>query len=83
MKSIGRPSFSMCQSALEADSGACVEGPWSARAYFGSRNEPVLSDTEKLIAHWRLPIFTFLYRNSEHLVDRFRLPPRQFVKLGR
>jgi KUP system potassium uptake protein len=32
---------------------------------------------------WRLPIFAFLFRNAETVVDRFYLPPDSVVEVGR
>ena len=51
--------------------------------YFGARDEIVRSRDKPLMAGWRRVLFGFLYRNSIHLVDRFDLPPRNFVQIGR
>ncbi len=51
--------------------------------YFGARDEIVRSRDAPLLASWRRVLFGFLYRNSIHLVDRFDLPPTNFVQIGR
>ena len=51
--------------------------------YFSARDEIVRSRDAPLMAGWRRVLFGFLYRNSIHLVDRFDLPPRNFVQIGR
>lgn len=51
--------------------------------YFGARDEIVRSRDTPLMAGWRRLLFAFLYRNSVHLVDRFDLPPKNFVQIGR
>jgi len=51
--------------------------------YFGAHDEIVRSRDAPLLAGWRRVLFGFLYRNSIHLVDRFDLPPRNFVQIGR
>ena len=35
------------------------------------------------LAHWRLPVFAFLYRNAVKVVDRFRLPSSNVVEVAR
>ncbi|HEX3883430.1 MAG TPA: hypothetical protein VHW66_12290 [Stellaceae bacterium] len=35
------------------------------------------------LARWQLPIFAFLFRNAVQAVDRFNLPPENFVEIGR
>jgi KUP system potassium uptake protein len=51
--------------------------------YFGARDEVVRSATAPLLSRWRLTFFGFLNRNAIHAVDRFQLPARQFVEIGR
>jgi KUP system potassium uptake protein len=51
--------------------------------YFGASGDFVRSDTRPLLAHWRLTLFGFLYRNAVHTVDRFQLPGDRFVEIGR
>ncbi len=51
--------------------------------YFGARDEIVRSRESPLMPGWRRRLFGFLYRNSIHMVDRFDLPPRDFIQIGR
>jgi KUP system potassium uptake protein len=51
--------------------------------YFGARDEVVRSTSGALLPLWRQALFGFLYRNAIHTVDRFQLPVRQFVEIGR
>jgi len=51
--------------------------------YFGARDEVVRSKTPPRLAGWRRMLFGFMYRNAVHTVDRFDLPPAQFVEIGR
>ncbi len=51
--------------------------------FFGSRDDVVRSDTNHSLSPWRLMIFSFLYRNSVHMVDRFNLDAGSFVEIGR
>jgi KUP system potassium uptake protein len=32
---------------------------------------------------WRLALFAFLYRNAAKTIDRFTLPPKQVIEIGR
>jgi KUP system potassium uptake protein len=51
--------------------------------YFGARDTPIRSKSGPLLPYWRDLLFQFLYRNAVHTVDRFYLPVRQFVEIGR
>jgi KUP system potassium uptake protein len=51
--------------------------------YFGARDEVVRSETAPLLSGWRLMLFGFLNRNAVHAVDRFQLPARKFIEIGR
>lgn len=51
--------------------------------WFGARDEVVRSRAGRLLAPWRRRLFGFLYRNAVRAVDRFDLPPDQFVEIGR
>jgi KUP system potassium uptake protein len=66
----------------------CVEGLGVAtefdRAIFFAARDVVVSDPKRsFLLSWRLPIFAFLYRNAETVVDRFYLPAAAVVEVGR
>lgn len=51
--------------------------------YFGARDDVVRAETKGGLVAWRRMLFGFMYRNAVHTVDRFNLPPAQFVEVGR
>jgi KUP system potassium uptake protein len=51
--------------------------------YFAARDLIVRKSGHARLAHWRLPVFAFLYRNAVKVVDRFNLPARNVVEIGR
>ncbi|MGY4305492.1 KUP system potassium uptake protein [Bradyrhizobium sp. USDA 4369] len=51
--------------------------------YFATRDIIVAGAGSSLFAHWRLPVFAFLYRNAVKVVDRFSLPPDRVVEIAR
>jgi KUP system potassium uptake protein len=51
--------------------------------YFGERDEVVRRKRGSYIARWRLPLFAFMFHNSVRAVDRFNIPPPNFVEIGR
>jgi KUP system potassium uptake protein len=51
--------------------------------YFAARDLIVRKPGHGRLAHWRLPVFAFLYRNAVKVVDRFRLPSRNVVAVAR
>jgi KUP system potassium uptake protein len=51
--------------------------------YFGTRDLIVRKPGSSLFTHWRLPLFSFLYRNAVKMVDRFNLPPQNVVEIAR
>lgn len=51
--------------------------------YFAARDLIVRKPRHAALAHWRLPLFAFLYRNSVKVVDRFNLPARNVVEIAR
>jgi KUP system potassium uptake protein len=51
--------------------------------FYGNRDLVVPRRQRAMIANWRLPLFSFLYRNAVKLVDRFNLPPEAFVEISR
>jgi KUP system potassium uptake protein len=51
--------------------------------YFGARDQVVNRSASSLMPRWRVPLFAFLYRNAVKAVDRFNLPSRRVVEIGR
>ena len=51
--------------------------------YLASRDEVVRDAARPRLAGWRLPLFAVLFRNAARAVDRFNLPPHNFVEIGR
>jgi len=51
--------------------------------YFAARDLIVRKPGHGALAHWRLPLFAFLYRNAVKVVDRFHLPARNVVEIAR
>ena len=66
----------------------CVKGLDGAieidHAVFFAARDVVVSDPKRsFFLRWRLPIFAFLFRNAETVVDRFYLPADAVVEVGR
>ncbi len=51
--------------------------------FFGARDDVVRADVGRKLPAWRQMIFSFLYRNSLHMADRFNLAGSRFVEVGR
>jgi KUP system potassium uptake protein len=51
--------------------------------YFGARDEVLRGKRRTKLARWRVPLFAFMFRNSVHAIDRFNIPPKAFVEIGR
>jgi KUP system potassium uptake protein len=50
--------------------------------FFGTR-DVVLIHNHSLFVRLRFGLFSFLYKNSVHLIDRFNLPPERTVEISR
>lgn len=57
--------------------------PLEHAIYFAPRDHIVARRRPLSFKRARLALFVFLFRNSVRVVDRFRLPPRQVVEVGR
>jgi KUP system potassium uptake protein len=55
----------------------------SEATYFTARDEVVAASQHRLMSPWRRAIFSFLLRNSVHVVDVFALPRERFIEIGR
>jgi KUP system potassium uptake protein len=51
--------------------------------YFAERDDVVGKASTPLWRRWRRGLFTFMFRNSVHPVDRFTLPCKSLVEIGR
>jgi KUP system potassium uptake protein len=51
--------------------------------FFGTRDQVVARHGSPVLSRWRLPVFSFLYRNAVKVVDRFHLPPSNVVEIAR
>jgi KUP system potassium uptake protein len=67
--------------ALARDRGCTID--LESAIYFTARDEVIRSNSAPLLSRWRQTLFGFLYRNAIHAVDRFQLPARQIVEVGR
>jgi len=55
-----------------------------AKAVYVAAPDRVIRDREERhLSRWQLPLFSFLFRNAVHAVDRFNLPPENFVEIAR
>jgi KUP system potassium uptake protein len=54
-----------------------------AALYFGSRDTVVCSKRRNWLVRVTLRLFMFMFRNSVRAVDRFNLPPKSYVEIGR
>ena len=55
-----------------------------AKAVYIAAPDRVIRDrSSRHLWRWQLPLFSFLFRNAVHAVDRFNLPPENFVEIGR
>ena len=51
--------------------------------YFGTRDLVVRKPGSRVLGHFGLLLFAFLYRNAVKMVDRFHLPPQNVVEIAR
>jgi KUP system potassium uptake protein len=51
--------------------------------YFGARDLVVHNPVHPRLARWRLALFGFMFRNSARTMDRFQIPPENFVEIAR
>jgi KUP system potassium uptake protein len=70
-------------SALKAMKGLDSSIDIDNAVYFAARDLVVAKPKRAPLAHWRLPLFAFLYRNAVKAVDRFSLPPANVVEIAR
>ncbi|MBV9911532.1 MAG: KUP/HAK/KT family potassium transporter [Sinobacteraceae bacterium] len=51
--------------------------------FFAARDLVVPKPGAGRLAHWRVAVFAFMYRNAVKVVDRFNLPPARVVEIAR
>jgi KUP system potassium uptake protein len=51
--------------------------------YFGARDMVVRDPKHPVLARWQLGLFSFLLRNAVKTMDRFTIPPENFVEIAR
>jgi KUP system potassium uptake protein len=51
--------------------------------YFVERESLVSKSDRNVFGRWRLALFSLIARNSEHAIDRFKMPSDVLVELGR
>jgi KUP system potassium uptake protein len=56
---------------------------FESATYFGARDQVVHKPANSLMPRWSIALFAFMFRNSVKTVDRFNLPPENFVEIGR
>jgi KUP system potassium uptake protein len=65
--------------------GATTEGlPVLDRAtYYIERNDLVSRPHRNPLSRWRVSLFSFMFRNSAHAIDRFRISASTLIEIGR
>jgi KUP system potassium uptake protein len=51
--------------------------------YFVERNDLVSRHHRNRISRWRVSLFSFMFRNSAHAIDRFKIPANSLIEIGR
>lgn len=51
--------------------------------FIATRDMIVYKRGSSFLKRWRLALFAFLYRNAARTIDRFILPPKQVIEIGR
>jgi KUP system potassium uptake protein len=51
--------------------------------YFAERDEVVRRRGRAALARWRVPVFSFMFRNSVHAADRFNIPNTRLIEISR
>jgi KUP system potassium uptake protein len=51
--------------------------------YYIARDDVISRPRRRLISRWRVNLFSFMFRNSAHAVDRFRIPSHCLIEIGR
>jgi KUP system potassium uptake protein len=51
--------------------------------FIATRDMVIYKPGSSVLRRWRLALFAFLYRNAAKTIDRFTLPPKQVIEIGR
>jgi KUP system potassium uptake protein len=52
-------------------------------SYYIARDDFVSRKDRHLLSRWRVALFSFMSRNSAHAIDRFKIPSRALIEVGR
>ena len=67
----------------DAHTQGCRLDMRTARFYAAHDEVRPAGKADRLLSGWRRMVFAFMYRNAVRAVDRFNLPTRHFVEIGR
>ncbi|SED11610.1 potassium transporter Kup [Bradyrhizobium erythrophlei] len=56
---------------------------WDRPTFYIERYDAVSRPKRPWLSRWRIALLAFMSRNSAHAVDRFRIPSRELVEIGR
>jgi KUP system potassium uptake protein len=56
---------------------------WDRPTFYIERYDAVSRSKRSWLSRWRVALFAFMSRNSAHAVDRFRIPSKELVEIGR
>ena len=51
--------------------------------YYIERNDLISRRHRNPGARWRVTLFSFMFRNSAHAIDRFKIPANTLIEIGR
>jgi KUP system potassium uptake protein len=51
--------------------------------YYIERDDIVSRPRHRALSRWRMALFSFMFRNAAHAIDRFRIPSHALVEIGR
>jgi KUP system potassium uptake protein len=56
---------------------------WDRPIYYVETYDPISRANRPWLTRWRISLFSFTLRNSAHAVDRFKIPSKTLVEIGR
>ncbi len=71
------------RAALRSADGFDANIDFDQAMFVGTRDLVVRKPSGSIFSRWQLELFSFLYRNSAKVVDRFDLPPHNVVEIAR
>ncbi|WP_420967100.1 potassium transporter Kup [Bradyrhizobium sp. B120] len=51
--------------------------------YYIERNDLISRRHRNPVSRWRVTLFSFMFRNSAHAIDRFKIPANTLIEIGR